>query len=63
MAKAIPTEELASHTLAGLMSDPVPKVMHGSKSVSGIFKGRPVPKKPLPKCAWISTGWNRPANP
>ena len=38
MAKAVPTAELALAALAPLLVDPTPMVLHGSKSVAGIFK-------------------------
>ena len=39
MTKSVPISELALEALTSLLVDPTPKVLHGSKTVAGIFKG------------------------
>jgi hypothetical protein len=59
MAKASQAEALALETLAALLGDPAPKVLHGAKSVAGIFPGATAADKAAARHC-LDHGWLAP---
>ena len=59
MARAISSEHLAINALGGMIGDPAPKVLHGIKSLPGIFKGASAGEKAAGK-ACLDQHWLEP---
>src|SRR5882724_412676 len=56
MAKVLSAEPLALQALSQLLGDPSPRVLHGAKSVPGIFAGASAPEKAAARHC-LDNGW------